>query len=68
MVFLKKLLACCSEQILEATLQKTAAGHLPPISQTNKDNITVTNLPSRKLSKLGEPDIQDTAGEAGTSS
>ena len=25
-------------------------------------------LPSRKLSKLDEPDMQDTAGEAGTSS
>ena len=29
---------------------------------------TATNLPSRKLSKLDEPDMQDTAGEAGTSS
>ena len=31
-------------------------------------NYTVTCLPSRKLSKLDEPDMQDTAGEAGTSS
>ena len=31
-------------------------------------NYTTTNLPSRKLSKLGELDMQDTAGEAGTSS
>ena len=29
---------------------------------------TATCLPSRKLSKLDEPDTQDTAGEAGTSS
>ena len=29
---------------------------------------TAINLPSRKLSKLDEPDIQDTAGETGTSS
>ena len=29
---------------------------------------TATYLPSRKLSKLEEPDMQDTAGEAGTSS
>ena len=29
---------------------------------------TATCLPSRKLSKLDEPDMQDTAGEAGTSS
>ena len=26
------------------------------------------SLPSRKLSKLDEPDMQDTSGEAGTSS
>ncbi len=31
-------------------------------------NCTATYLPSRKLSKLDEPDIQDTAGDAGTSS
>ena len=29
---------------------------------------TATDLPSWKLSKLDEPDMQDTAGEAGTSS
>ena len=31
-------------------------------------NYTATCLPSRKLSKWDEPDMQDTAGEAGTSS
>ena len=31
-------------------------------------NYTATCLPSRKLSKLNEPDTQDTAGEARTSS
>ena len=31
-------------------------------------NYTATCHPSRKLSKLDEPDMQDTAGEAGTSS
>ena len=31
-------------------------------------NYTATCLPSRKLSKLDEPDMQDTAGETGTSS
>ena len=31
-------------------------------------NYTATFLPSRKLSKLDEPDMQDTAGEAGMSS
>ena len=29
-------------------------------------NYTATYLPSRKLSKLDEPDMQDTAGEVGT--
>ena len=38
-------------------------------SNTPQDtNYTATCLPSRKLSKLDEPDMQDTAGEAGTSS
>ncbi len=31
-------------------------------------NYTATNLPSRKLSKLDEPDMQDTTGVAETSS
>ena len=31
-------------------------------------NYTATCLPSRKLSKLNEPDMQDTAGEAEMSS
>ena len=31
-------------------------------------NYTATYLPSRKLSKLDEPDMQDTAGEAVRSS
>ena len=31
-------------------------------------NYTVTCLQSQKLSKLDEPDMQDTGGEAGTSS
>ena len=31
-------------------------------------NYTATCLPSRKLSELDEPDTQDTAGEAETSS
>ena len=33
-----------------------------------RTNCTTAYLPSRKLSKLDEPDMQDTAGEAGTSS
>ena len=33
--------------------------------QSLSTNYTATCLPSRKLSKLDEPDTQDTAGEAG---
>ena len=33
-----------------------------------RHQLYATCLPSRKLSKLDEPDMQDTAGEAGTSS
>ena len=44
-----------TEQVLVAT---------PP----QGTNYTATYLPSRKLSKLDKPDMQDTAGEAGTSS
>ena len=43
------------EQVLEATPHKDT-------------NCTATYLPSRKLSKLDEPDTQNTAGEAETSS
>ena len=43
------------KQVLEAT---------PPQST----NYTATYLPSWKLYKLDKPDMQDTAGEAGTSS
>ena len=45
------------EQVLAAT------PHIRPTP-----NYTSLCLPSRKLSKLDEPDTQDTAGEAGTSS
>ena len=45
---------CCMDALLGHTPQGT--------------NYTATCLPSRKLSKLEEPDMQDTAGEAGTSS
>ena len=39
-----------------------------PGGNTPQDiNYTATCLLSRKLSKLDEPDVQDTAGEAGTS-
>ena len=44
-------------------LHKNAASN---IEQTQSTNYTATYLPSRKLSKLDEPDMQDTDGEAGT--
>ena len=52
---LHKNVASNIEQVLEAI----------PAQGTN---YTVNYLPSRKLSKLDEPDMQDTAGKAGTSS
>ena len=44
-------------------LHKDAASNLE-----QDTNYTTTCLPSRKLSKLDELDMQDTAGETGTSS
>ena len=43
----------------------TPGGNTP---QSTKKKYTATCLPSRKLSKLDEPDMQDTAGQPGTSS
>ena len=52
---LHKNAACNIEQVLAAT-------------PTQGTNYTATCLPSRKLSKLDEPDMQNTTGEAGTPS
>ena len=52
-------------------LHKTVASNIeqsPSGNTPQSTNYTVTCLPSRKLSKLNEPDTQDTAGEAETSS
>ena len=49
-------------RMLRAILNKSCRQH-----PTNT-NYTATYLPSRKLSKLNEPDMQGTAEEAGTSS
>ena len=49
-------------RMLRAILNKSWQQHL------TSHQLYATCLPSRKLSKLDEPDIQDTAGEAGTSS
>ena len=50
------------KRMLRATL-KSPGGNTP-----QDTNYTATYLPSRKLSKIDEPDTQDTAGKAGTSS
>ena len=49
-------------RMLRAILDKSWRQH------PKRHNYTAICLPSRKLSKLDEPDMQDTAGEAGTSS
>ena len=49
-------------RMLRAILNKSWRKH------PKSTNYTATYLPSRKLSKLDEPDMQDTAGETGTSS
>ena len=49
-------------RILRAILNKSWQQHF------TRDQLTATCLPSRKLSKIDEPDTQDTAGEARTSS
>ena len=51
-------------------LHKNAASNTERVggNTPQSTNYTATYLPSRKLSKLDEPDMQDTAGEAGTSS
>ena len=49
-------------RILRAILNKSWRQH------PQGTNYTATYLPLRKLSKLDEPDMQDTVGEAGTSS
>ena len=41
---------------------------VPEGNTTESSSYTATYLPSRKLSKLDEPDTQDSTGEAGTSS
>ena len=50
-------------------LHKNAASNLEQVLAATQDTkCTATSLLSRKLFKLDEPDMQDTAGEAGTSS
>ena len=57
------LLKNCISTLAQNCSQQSPGGNNP-----QSCSCTVTYLPSRKLSKLDEPDMQDTAGEAETSS
>ena len=59
------------EKKLDGQLHKNAASNIEQVlaaTPPQHTNSTATCLLSRKLLKLDEPDMQDTAGEAGTSS
>ena len=60
----------CTTWTLTKRLEKKLDGnYTSPDGNVPQDtNCTATYLLSRKLFKLDEPDIQDTAGEAGTNS
>ena len=72
------LLYGCTTWMLNKRLEKKLDGNYtrmlraifksPGGNTPQGTNYTATCLPSRKLSQLDEPDMQDTAGEAGTSS
>ena len=69
------LLYGCTRWTLRKRLEKKLDGNYTRILRASPGgnnpqdiNYTATCLPSRKLSKLYKPDMQDTAGEAGTSS
>ena len=49
-------------------LHKNVASNIEQVLAIPPQGTNYTCLPSRKLSKLDEPDMQDTAGEAETSS
>ena len=59
---LEKKLNSNYTRMLQATLNRSWRQH------HQSSSCTATYHPSRKLSKLDEPDMQDTAGEVGTSS
>ena len=49
-------------------LHKNAASNIEQVLETAPHKAAATNHPSQKLSKLDEPDMQDTAWEVGTNS
>ena len=67
------LLYGCTTWTVTKRMEKKLDGNYTRMLQAilntpQSTSCTPTYLPSRKLSKLDEPDMQDTAGEAGTSS
>ena len=56
------------EIMREPTMNLKCDLNYPDQKIPQSTNFTDTCLPSRKLSELDEPDMQDTAGEAETSS
>ena len=67
------LLCGCTTWTQTNRLEKKLDGNYARIlrailNKSWRQHPTATCLPSRKLSELDEPDMQDTAGEAGTSS
>ena len=67
------LLYGCTTWTLTKRMEKKLGGNYTRmlraiLNSPQSTNCTATYLPSRKLSKLDEPDMKDNAGEAGTSS
>ena len=56
------------EKKLDGNYTKNVESNIEQVLATTPHNYTATCLPSWKLYKLDEPDTQDTAGEARTSS
>ena len=61
------LYGCTTWTLTKRQLYKNAASNIEQVLAVTP-NYTATCLPSRKLSKLDELDMQETAGEAGTRS
>ena len=63
--------SCMKKKIIKSNIYRKCCAQYwisPGGNTPQSTNYMATCLPSRKLSKLDEPDMQDTAREAGTSS
>ena len=58
----------CKEKTLDSNHTRMQYWNSPRDSTRQSSSCVATYYPSRKLSKLDEPDMQDTAGEVGTNS